>query len=186
MDIVLNTNLTTGWKESESPLQSTVLRIFHLWPDHKIHMQPKSYDVKGMPWNKVKTDILLKLQLLLEKEVHLVDLRDCIMKCILCIYCRFLYNACTRCSVCLSLCESLRVNTSTQRSVTNTLNGEMEGKHWGKKCSASLVGIKMYVPLIRRRQMWTISETNRGEICPGSHLALATHRYSVLCHSLVL
>lgn len=71
-------------------------------------------------------------------------------------------------------------NKAAQHCVTNS-----EWRDGGKerrKRGTFLVGMKMYVPPIRRRQMWTISETNRGKsalraICLLPHTHTHTFYY---------
>lgn len=110
--------------------------------------------------------------------------------------CMFLYKLCMSSDLPTRTClyidcvyirkwifPSFRANKAAQHCVTNT--EWRDGGSEKRKRGTFLVGIKMYVPPIRRRQMWTISETNRGKsapraifLLPHTHIFYLSHLFS--------
>lgn len=75
--------------------------------------------------------------------------------------------------------SSLKSENSSSSTLWLKVNGGTEGETRENEAPV-LVGIKMYVPPIRRRQMWTISETNQGKSAPRA-FANHTHSHTLIC-----
>lgn len=75
--------------------------------------------------------------------------------------------------------SSLKSESSSSSTLWLKVNGGTEGETRENEAPV-LVGIKMYVPPIRRRQMWTISETNQGKFAPRA-FANHTHSHTLIC-----